>query len=127
MAKFTDLEIAALRSLFSEAPEITSLLEQQLSVATVTERENSGRGFFTTLSVPATVAPVERSDPLSGETFARIPGLEHGLGFALFFEGGRIETLEGFAYGPESTASLDLMNGAFEVLKMPINRSANVR
>lgn len=122
MTTFTDLELAALHSLFSEAPEISSPLERQLSVARVAKRENSGSGFFTTISVPDTVDPVERSEPLSGETYARLPGLEYGLGFALFFGGGRIETLEGFTYGPESTASLDLMSGAFEVLRMPINR-----
>jgi hypothetical protein len=38
---FTELEGAALRSIFSETPELAAGLEQQLAAATVTERENS--------------------------------------------------------------------------------------
>lgn len=78
MSAFTQLELAALHSAFSEAPELASQLEQQLSVATVTERENTGVGFFTTISVPSTAVAIERSEPLSGETHARIPVLSMG-------------------------------------------------
>jgi hypothetical protein len=51
MMAFTELELAALHSIFSETPELASTLERQLTVATVQERENSGGGFFTTISV----------------------------------------------------------------------------
>jgi hypothetical protein len=122
MTPFTELELAALHSMFSEAPELAPQLERQLSVATVAKRENTGVGFFTTLSVPPTAEPVERSEPISGETHARLPGLEHGLGFVLFFEEGRIETLEGFTYGDETTTSLDLTNLTFEIVRVPVNR-----
>ena len=122
MTAFTELELAALYSMFSEQPELASELERQLSVATVAERENTGVGFFTTISVPPTVEPVQRSEPLSGETHARLAGLEHGLGFVLFFDGGRIETLEGFTYGSESTVSLDLTNVTFQIVRVPVSR-----
>jgi hypothetical protein len=107
MTTFTELELAALHSMFSERPELTSQLEQQMSVAKVTERENTGVGFFTSISVPTDAAPVDVLEPLSGETHARVQGLEPGLGFVLFFEDGRLRTLEGFTY-EGSTAALDL-------------------
>ena len=123
MAAFTELELAALHSLFSERPELASKFEQQLSLARVVERENTGAGFFTMISVPADAPLINISEPLSGETHARIPGLEHELGFVLFVAGGRLNTLEGFAYGG-STAELDLENVTFEIVKLPVNRGS---
>jgi hypothetical protein len=122
MTAFTDLEIAALHSIFSETPELAQQLELQLSVATVTERENTGVGFFTTISVPPTAIAIDRSEPLNGETHARIAGIEHDMGFALFFNDGRIKTLEGFTYGTESTETLDLTDLAFNIVRLPLNR-----
>jgi hypothetical protein len=122
MTAFTELELAALHSIFSETPELARQLERQLSVATVTERENTGVGFFTTISVPPTTEQVERAEPLSGETQARVPGLEYGLGFVLFLDDGRIKTLEGLTYGNESTDSLDLTSLTFEIERVPVNR-----
>lgn len=122
MTAFTQLELAALQSIFSETPELAPQLERQLSVASVTERENTGVGFFTTISVPPTTVAIDWSEPLSGETHARVPSLEHGLGFVLFFDDGRIETLEGFTYGSESTASLDLTSLTFEIVKVSVSR-----
>jgi hypothetical protein len=122
MSGFTDLELAALHSIFAEIPELAPQLERQLSVATVTKRENTGVGFFTAISVPPTAVAIDRRKPLTGETHARAPSLEHGLGFVLFLEDGRIKTLEGFTYGSESTISLDLTSLAFEIVRVPVNR-----
>jgi hypothetical protein len=47
MTKFTELELAALHSIFMETPELAPALEQQLAVATVTKRENSASETFT--------------------------------------------------------------------------------
>ena len=54
MSEFTKLEEAALRSIFSETPELAAIFERQLKNARVTKRENTGGGFFTTISVPQT-------------------------------------------------------------------------
>lgn len=121
MMVFTELELAALHSMFSEIPELAPQLEGQLSVATVVDRENTGAGFFTTISVPADATPIPISEPLSGETHARIPGLKPGLGFVLFFKEGRLETLEGFTY-EGSTTALDLTNVTFDIVKLPVTR-----
>ena len=39
------------------------------------------------------------------------------MGFVLFTEDGLIRLLEGFAWGPESTATLDLQSLEFDVYK----------
>ena len=122
MSAFTKLELAALHSIFLETPELTSELEQQLAVATVTERENTGGGFFTTISVAENASRVTSPKVLGYETQARVSGLEHGIGFVLFMEDGRLVLLEGFAWGPESTAGLDLTAWEFEVYKQPRQR-----
>jgi len=124
MTAFTKLELAALHSIFSEAPELASPLEQQLVVATVEERENSGGGFFSTISVTDDAPRAISPKVLGYETHARIAGLEHGLGFVLFMEDGRLHLLEGFARGPESTAGLDLTAVEFEVYKEPVQRAS---
>lgn len=122
MTTFSELELAALHSIFSETPELALGLERQLAVATVTERENSGGGFFTTIAVADEVPTVSSPRVLGYETQARVAGLEHGLGFVLFMEHGRLHLLEGFAWGPESTAALDLTALKFEVYKQPVQR-----
>jgi hypothetical protein len=117
------VELAALHSIFSETPDLGPRLELQLSVAT-TERANTGVGFLTSISVPSTAIPIQRSEPLSGETHARVAGIEHGIGFVLFFNDGRIETLEGFTYGTEGTAALELADLTFNIVRLPVNRGA---
>ena len=117
MAAFTELELAALHSIFSETPDLTEGLERQLASAHVTERENSGGGFFTTIAVADDVPPVSSPKVLGYETNARVDGLEYGFGFVLFMENGRLHFLEGYAYGPENTAPLDLESLKFEIYK----------
>ena len=117
MTTFTALEFAALQSIFAETPGLTAGLERQLDCAIVTERENSGWGFFTTISVQGDVPPVDSPRMLGLETLARIHGLEHGFGFVLYMEGGCLSLLEGYAQGGESTAAFDLTNLHFKVYR----------
>ena len=120
MTSFTELELAALHSIFSETPELAPSLERQLAAATVTERENSGGGFFTSIAVRDDAPAVSTPKVLGYETSARVANMEDGLGFVLFLEHGRLHLLEGYAWGPESTAALDLTNLRFEVYRQPI-------
>lgn len=117
MTDFTELEVAALRSIFSETPNLTPGLERQLATAHVTERENSGGGFFTTIAVADDAPTVTSPKVLGYETHARVDGLEHGFGFVLFMENGRLHLLEGYANGPENTASLHLETLNFEIYR----------
>ncbi|HEX8643967.1 MAG TPA: hypothetical protein VF702_08650 [Allosphingosinicella sp.] len=122
MSTFTEMERAALRAIFAETPALSSELERQLDSARVTKRENSGGGFFTDIEVAEEAPRVECPTVLGYATHARVEGLEHGLGFVLFMKGGKLQLLEGFAWGPESTASLDLDNLPFEIFHAPIQQ-----
>ncbi len=124
MTKLTDLEAAALRAIFLETPELAPALERQLAASVVTERENSGGGFFTTLRCADDALGVDSPSVLGHATHARIGGLEHGFGFILFMEDGQLHMLEGFAYGPESTHDLDLAALQFEIYNEPVQRLA---
>jgi hypothetical protein len=104
MTAFTELELAALRSIFSETPELRTGLERQLATATVTDRENDGGGFFTTISVPDGVPQVSGPGVLGNETYARVTGLEHGLGFVLFMEDGRLQRWKATPMGRKAPA-----------------------
>ena len=119
MGTFTSLELAALRAIFSETPDLTADLEQQMDRAAVTKRENTGAGFFTTIAVSDDAPQVNTHRILGHKTHARVHGLEHGLGFVLFMREGRMHLLEGYGYGPESTASLDLLDLTFEIFNAP--------
>lgn len=120
MTAFTDLEVAALRAISIETPELAPALERQLEASIVTNRENSGGGFFTTIAV-ADDAPIVNSPSVLGyATQARIFGLEHGFGFVVFIKAGRLHMLEGFAWGPESTHGLDLAALRFEIYNQPV-------
>jgi hypothetical protein len=121
MLAFTPLELAALNSIFEETPELAAALRSQLAVATVTERTNSGGGFFTTIAVPQSAARVDSPGVLGEETGAWVAGLEHGLGFVLFMNDGRLDTLEGYAYG-ESTSALSLDDLAPDVFRSPVHK-----
>lgn len=124
MMAFTELELAALHSIFSETPDLTAGLERQLAAACVNERENSGGGFFTTIAVTEDVPEVCSPKVLGYETHATVSGLEYGFGFVLFMKNGRLHLLEGYANGPENTAPLNLESLKFEIYKQtPIRLS----
>jgi hypothetical protein len=122
MTWFTQLELAALRSIFSETPEVALDLERQLSAATVTERENSGAGFFTTINVAEHAPRVRNKKVLGYETHAHVEGMEYGLGFVLFMREGALGLLEGYALAG-STSSLNLTDLRFEVFRVAENET----
>lgn len=122
MTNFTNLEVAALRSIFSETPDLEADLNRQLDAAIVIQRENSGGGFFTTISVANSAPKLSSSSVLGCETQARVDGLQYGLGFVLFIKRGMLHMLEGFAWGPETTASFDLSHMSFEIYRQAVRQ-----
>jgi hypothetical protein len=78
-------------------------LRAQLVACVASERDFTGVGFFTTLSVPSEVpaAPVGRRLHL-GEVGASMNGPSNGAGFILFVEHGRLDVLEAYTYGDEA-------------------------
>jgi hypothetical protein len=122
MSAFTDLEVAALRGIFLETPELAPALERQLELAEVSERKNTGGGFLTTIKVADIAPAVDCPSVLGYATHARISGLEHGFGFVLFIGAGTLQMLDGFAWGSESTHDLDLTALQFEIYNQPVQR-----
>ena len=121
MLSFTKLEEAALHAVFAETPGLAAVLEQQFGNAAVANRENTGGGFFTTIAVSQDAPQVNSPRVLGYETQARVEGLDYGLEFVLFMENGRLHILEGYALGPESTASLNLEDLTFTIRKAPFD------
>jgi hypothetical protein len=117
---FTPLEKAALISILNETPQYADGLRHQLDIAVVTVRENTGGGFLTTIKVEASAEKVECPRVLGYQTHARVAGLEYGLGFVLFIDGGWLQMLEGYACGGEDTTSLPLSALTFEIYKTPL-------
>jgi hypothetical protein len=65
MTRLNDLEAAAICSIASNYPGVEPELVRILESCLVTKRENTGQGFFTTLtSQPAAFAPIGLRSPL---------------------------------------------------------------
>jgi len=119
MSTFTKLELAALHSIFAETPQYANGLAVQLAGASVTERENTGGGFFTTISVAADIPQIPSPRVLGHEIYAKVEGLTHGMGFILFMKDGNLNLLEGYAVGYENTAPLKLATVNFTISGFP--------
>jgi hypothetical protein len=94
--------------LAGELPEL-SVLRAQAKVATVEERQMTGVGFFTTVSIPPEVTPVSAAGRrVISDVGAELVGLENGAGFLLFIQDGRLDFLEGFTYDEPWPENLEL-------------------
>lgn len=115
---FFDLEKAALHAIFHEHPETALLLRQQFDSASVVARENTGRGFITTMLVPESTAAVRGHHILGQLISAQVEGLRHGVGFALLLKEGRLHVLDGHCRADENTSDLDFARIGFTIGNM---------
>jgi hypothetical protein len=111
---FTPLERAALEEVCRQQGPEQAVLEHQLSTARVTERRNSGAGFFTELSVDRGTAPVTNAQRVLGKVAASIEGFEQPLLLMLFMENGYAKMLEG-ATVTDSTIGIDFSSVRFKI------------
>lgn len=118
MQKLTDLEREAIGAIIADNPEYQAVLTLQFHSAVVESRTNSGGGFYTALSMPASVPSVVLpGGPLRTKTYASVAGLEYGLGFLLFFTNGQMDLLEGHSIGVEDTSNLNLERPEFALVQ----------
>ena len=97
MNGFTELETAVLNWM-AENINVPHLAEQ-IRASTATAREYTNIGFFISLFVPLDVPAIEAKSPITGPTIMS-PGIEYDGGTLIFLDkGGRIMTLELYAYG----------------------------
>ena len=74
-------------------------LRSQLAASLVSRREHSGVGFFTHFDVPPSVPSLGlKRRVVLGDVHGRLRAVEHGVGFLLFIDDGRLAMLEGFTY-----------------------------
>ena len=91
--------LAIERLLAGDAAEAKILL-QQLAVAVAVHRLESTVGFQVDFGLPeGTVLLSNRERLVLGNLKAEVRGVDGGIGFALFIEGGRLASLDGTAFG----------------------------
>jgi hypothetical protein len=79
------------------------ILRRQLSQAIEVSRELTGHGFYLNFRLNPDVEQVDKmmnvkSDFCFGDVEATMSSLEHGAGFLLWVQGGKIASLEGYTY-----------------------------
>jgi hypothetical protein len=101
-----DFERRAIDMLLKGCHPVLAVLRAQLEVATVSNRQITGVGFFTHFVVPPTVPRLTVPGRVHfGDVQAEVPGLAGGAGFVLFLKEGSLECLECYTYGVEQFPS----------------------
>ncbi|MEW5869264.1 MAG: hypothetical protein AB1894_08320 [Chloroflexota bacterium] len=100
----TPFEREVLNWLLNGDNAVLHALRQQLSCAEIVSREHTGVGFYLSIMVPDRVEELDVDFPMKpnfcfGDVEADIDFLEHGAGFLLWVENGRLSCLEGYTYG----------------------------
>lgn len=103
MSTWNALECAVLQELCGMAGSAGPALAAQLSVARISDRRNSGCGFFTYFDVPPEAAPPVACEGPIGTTWVVIEGFEHPMLLLLFLENGYASMLEGATVGDVTT------------------------
>jgi len=107
------IERAVLEAAAHDYPASADVLREQIATAQVTNFENTGVGFFSTVEVAREARPVSDQSPLDAAT-GSVASIPHGMGFLVFLEEGYVSTIEGYTYDG-STADLDFETVAFDV------------
>ena len=95
-------------------PACAEALQQQAAKATVTEFENTGAGFFSTLSVDDDAPRLAPASPLDG-AFGSVNGVEDAMGFVVFLKGGKLSLIEGYCQSLQSTVGIDFEEVTFDL------------
>ena len=89
-------------------------LRQQIATAQVTDFENSGAGFFSTVRVSPEAPRLTDKSPLDAAT-GNVCGIEHGMGFLVFLDDGYVTLIEGYTNGDVSTVAIDFETVNFDI------------
>ena len=111
---FTPLEQAVLTAICEMHSADRATLEAQLSTATLSNRENTGAGFYTRFAVERTSSAALSGERSRAGPETKIDGLDHGMGFILWLKDGYADCLEGYSYA-ESTTDIILEAIGFEI------------
>lgn len=107
---FTGLEQVVLNAICDEQQNIAEPLRKLLATARLSERDNTGHGFYTSFAVDRSKPPIDWPLRLVDGPNAEVEvgGKTLLMGFILWLEGGYPNCLEGFQYGTPSGDDIDL-------------------
>jgi hypothetical protein len=108
------IERAVLDATAQDYPASADSIRQQIETAQVTAFENTGAGFFSTVSVPADAPRLPNKSPLDG-AHGNVNGVEDGMGFVVFLEDGRLSLVEGYCQAITSTVDIDFATVNFNL------------
>lgn len=110
MLEFTNLERTVLNVICDEHQEIAGQLRQLFGTARLSERDNTGHGFYTWFDTDKTMPPLDWPQRLVRGPNAEVSvgGETLLMGFILWLEGGYPNCLEGFQYCTPSGDDIDL-------------------
>jgi hypothetical protein len=102
--KLSRVERVAIEAILSKAVDGMEVVRMQFAAASVTERDYTGIGFYTTITVPASVPPMPDSKELHDALFAGAGGHvksdpEGVVLFILWAHKGYLACLEGYTLG----------------------------
>ena len=89
-------------------------MREQIAAAQVTDFENTGAGFFSTVRVSAEAPQLTDKSPLDAAT-GSVGSIAHGMGFLVFLENGYVSLIEGYTYGDVSTVGVDFESVNFDM------------
>lgn len=110
MEALSELETRVLEKLLDGDQPVLAALRGQFAACRVHHRDFTGVGFVTELHVPEDVpsAPVETTSVRFGDVVAELRGIEHGVGFVLFIERGRMIALEAYTFDEPWPAKVEV-------------------
>ena len=108
------IERAVLEATAQDYPAFAESLRRQTVAARVTQFENSGAGFFSTITLSDDAPRLPDKSRLEGAV-GGVEGIEDGMAFIVFMEGGRLSLIEGYSQGGASTDAVDFSVVPFEI------------
>jgi hypothetical protein len=108
------MEQAVMAAICQMHQDERQVLEAQLMTAIFRSRVNTGHGFYTHFDVNRDRTAAVAGKRLRDGPQIKVTGLNHGMGFILWFKDGYAHCLEGYAYD-DSTVGIDLGKVTFEL------------
>lgn len=111
MDGFTTLELQAFADMAEGYPDIASALRGFIGTARVTERSNTGHGFYTSFEADRsgpTIVATPAGYAADADFEVTVGGEVLLMGFLLWLRGGYPQCLEGFQYGTRTGTNIDL-------------------
>jgi hypothetical protein len=91
------------------------VIRRQIDTVQVVAFENSGAGFFSSLTVADDAPMLSEKSPLSG-AYGSVLGVEQGMGFIVFLTDGRLSMIEGYCNGGGPTTDIDFSRAVYGLM-----------